>query len=159
VGIFVISGLLLQRGETVAALRSPLALAFGLASILALTPAAALLCLALPLQPREVALGLAVFCCVPTTLSTCVTLTNACAGNAAVALLLVVASNMAGVFTIPVVLGAVLGAAGGAAPAFNPAALFRNLVATVLLPLLGGVALQLAVPGERVAGMGGVHVC
>jgi sodium/bile acid cotransporter 7 len=92
--IFIISGLLLQRGETAAALRATSALAYGLLAILAVTPLAAFGVLRLPLAPPEVALGLAVFCCMPTTLSTGVTLTVASSGNAAVALLLTVASNM-----------------------------------------------------------------
>lgn len=94
VGIFVISGLLLQRGETAAAVRATAALAYGLLAILAVTPLAAFAMLRLPVQPPEVALGLAIFCCMPTTLSTGVTLTVASSGNAAVALLLTVASNM-----------------------------------------------------------------
>ena len=148
IGIFIISGLLLQRGEAVAALRSPLALIYGVTSILFLTPLAAFAVLRLPLQPPEIILGLAVFCCVPTTLSTCVTLATACRGNAAVALLLVILTNVLGVFTIPAVLGLVLGSVGGTGgPLFDPVVLFRSLVKTVLLPLLFGVALQVSVPG------------
>ena len=94
VAIFVISGLLLQRGETLAAVRSTAALAYGLTAILAITPLVAFGVLRLPLAPPEMALGLAVFCCMPTTLSTGVTLTTASNGNAAVALLLTVASNL-----------------------------------------------------------------
>lgn len=148
IGIFTISGILLQRGEALAALRSPLALVWGVASILFLTPLAAFPVLRLPLHPPEMALGLAVFCCVPTTLSTCVTLSNACRGNSAVALLLVIVTNVLGVFTIPATLAAVLGSAAssGVTP-FEPIPLFISLVKTVLLPLLGGVALQLIVPG------------
>lgn len=67
VGIFVVSGLLLQRGEMLTALRSTAALAYGLVAILAATPLLALAVLRLPLQPPEMALGLAVieppFCC------------------------------------------------------------------------------------------------
>ena len=48
---------------------------YGFVSILAITPLAALLALRLPLQP-ELAVGLAVFCCMPTTLSSGVTLTQ-----------------------------------------------------------------------------------
>ena len=93
IGIFVVSGLLLQKGESLAAVRSTAAVAYGLAVILALSPLLAFGLLRLPLQPREMALGLAVFACMPTTLSANVTLTTAAAGNTAVALLLTVASN------------------------------------------------------------------
>jgi sodium/bile acid cotransporter 7 len=179
VGIFLISGLLLQRGETAAALRATTALAYGLTAIL----------LRLPLRPPEMALGLAVFCCMPTTLSTGITLTVASNGNAAVALLLTVASNMMAVrfdvaclllsvvtpayhvpsasngdgqsahdcsasshtmqvFSIPLMLSFVLGSSAGVAN-FQAAQLFRNLLRTVLLPLLVGAAAQAVIPGER----------
>ena len=48
---------------------------YGFVAILAITPLAALLALRLPLQP-ELAVGLAVFSCMPTTLSSGVTLTQ-----------------------------------------------------------------------------------
>lgn len=145
-GVFVISGLLLQRREAAAAVRCVPALAYGLFAILLLTPLLSLGVLRLPIQPPEVALGLAVFCCMPTTLSTGVALTQACAGNSAVALLLTVASNLLSVFTIPVALSFVLGVGAGVAN-FSPLALFKSLLLTVLAPLLAGVAIQTGVPG------------
>lgn len=150
IGIFIVSGILLQRGEAVAALRSPLALAYGIAAILFITPLFALPLLHfIPFQPQEIGLGLAVFCCVPTTLSTCVTLTNACKGNAAIALLLVVITNIVGVFSIPAMLSLLLGSGVGISAAFEPLVLFTNLVKTVLVPLLFGIALQICVPGMQ----------
>ena len=76
-GIFVISGLGLRRGEAANALADWRATLYGLASILLLTPLLAPLAYRLPLQPPELALGLAVFCCMPTTLSTGISLTQA----------------------------------------------------------------------------------
>lgn len=52
------------------------ALLWGLVSILAVTPLLAVPVLALPLAPKELALGLAVFCCVPTALSSGITYTQ-----------------------------------------------------------------------------------
>jgi sodium/bile acid cotransporter 7 len=147
IGIFTISGILLQKGEAVAALRSPVAIAFGIISTLFITPLAAFGVMRLPLHPPEMALGLAVFCCVPTTLSTCVTLSNACKGNSAIALLLVIVTNVLGVFTIPAMLSLVLGGSAAGAASFDPTALFKSLVKFVLLPLLGGVVLQTTIPG------------
>lgn len=80
--MFVISGLILEQGEALAAVRSRVAVAYGLAAILLATPLAALVALHLPLQPPQLALGLATFCCVPTTLSACVALTQASAAAA-----------------------------------------------------------------------------
>lgn len=93
IGIFFISGLLLQKGESLAALRSTAAVAYGLITVLLVTPLLALGIVRLPLQPPEVALGLAIFCCMPTTLSANVMLTTVSGGNTAVALLLTIASN------------------------------------------------------------------
>lgn len=145
IGIFTISGLLMQRGEALAALRRPVAVAYGIIATLCLTPLAALGIVRIPFLQPEIALGLAVFCCVPTTLSTCVTLTMACHGNTALALLLVVATNVLGVFSLPIMLGWILGTTS-IQSAFQPLTLFYGLVTTVLIPLFGGVALQAFIP-------------
>lgn len=75
-GIFVLSGLALKRGEAMRALSAWGALAFGFASILFITPLAALAVQRLPLGSPELSMGLAVFCCMPTTLSSGVSLTQ-----------------------------------------------------------------------------------
>ncbi len=74
------AGLVLQPGEALAAIKSPLALAFGLASILLITPMLSFALLKLPLQPAEMALGLAIYCCMPTSLSTNIALTQVRSG-------------------------------------------------------------------------------
>lgn len=75
-GIFVISGLGLKRSQAVQALSSWQAALFGFISILLVTPLAGLAALRLPLHPPELAFGLAVFCCMPCTLSSGVSLTQ-----------------------------------------------------------------------------------
>lgn len=52
------------------------AILFGFASILFITPLAALAVQRLPLGSPELTMGLAVFCCMPTTLSSGVSLTQ-----------------------------------------------------------------------------------
>lgn len=74
--MFFLSGLLLNSGEVGDALRCPAALAYGLTAVLGLTSALAPLVLRLPLAPPELAIGFAIFCCMPTTLSTGVVLTQ-----------------------------------------------------------------------------------
>lgn len=81
---------------------------------------------------------------------------QACNGNSAVSLLLTVASNLLSVATVPLMLARVLaGASVGGAPiaagalGFSAAGLFRSLLATVLAPLLFGVAVQSFVPGVQ----------
>jgi sodium/bile acid cotransporter 7 len=54
------------------------AIAYGLTSILLLTPLLGLAAVQLPLQPPALALGLGVFCCMPTALSSGVTFTQVC---------------------------------------------------------------------------------
>jgi hypothetical protein len=67
--IFVASGLQMRRGEAAQALKQGRMFAIGLLAILAATPVVGLLVLKSPLQPFEFAVGLAVFCCMPTSLS------------------------------------------------------------------------------------------
>lgn len=76
IGIFVLSGLGLRRGEALRALSAWGAILFGFASILFITPLAAVAVLRLPLGSPELLFGLAVFCCMPTTLSSGVSLTQ-----------------------------------------------------------------------------------
>lgn len=62
-------------------LLTPGSVAYGITSILLITPLIALAVLRLPLQPPELALGLAVFCCMPTALSSGVALTTVRGGG------------------------------------------------------------------------------
>ncbi|XP_056698485.1 probable sodium/metabolite cotransporter BASS4, chloroplastic isoform X2 [Spinacia oleracea] len=74
--IFIISGLTLRSKEIGAATEAWPVGIYGLASILLLTPAFARLILQLNLQPPEFVTGLALFACMPTTLSSGVSLTQ-----------------------------------------------------------------------------------
>ncbi|EIE25220.1 hypothetical protein COCSUDRAFT_46640 [Coccomyxa subellipsoidea C-169] len=145
-GIFIISGLGLRRGEALRALSAWGAILYGFASILFITPLAALAVLRLPLGSPELAFGLAVFCCMPTTLSSGVSLTQAFGGNAALALLLTVGTNLVGIFTMPFMLCWLLGA-GNSAVSLTPGPLLRSLMRTILAPLLVGAAARAFVPG------------
>lgn len=147
---FFISGLTLRADEARQALQCPLAMIYGLGSVLFLTSSLAPVVLRLPFLPQEAAIGLAVFCCMPTTLSTGVVLTQAVRGNAAVALLLTVTSNLLSVLSVPLLLQCALGpAAGAVAGSFSPVAIARSLAWSVLCPLLAGIAYQILVPGVK----------
>ena len=74
--LFPRQGLNLKRGEALKAASSWGAAAYGAAAILLLTPLLALPVQRLPLGRPELAFGLAVFCCMPTALSSGVTLTQ-----------------------------------------------------------------------------------
>jgi solute carrier family 10 (sodium/bile acid cotransporter), member 7 len=159
-GIFLLSGLSLKKEEALGALRSWREVLFGLVSILAITPAlAAPLAAALPLEPAALSAGLAVFFCMPTTLSSGVALTSAAGGDAALALLLTVSSNLRGVITAPSAvatllgssnfIGSISGGANGAARAtaasalaIDPVPLLRALAVSVAAPLVLGAVLR-----------------
>ncbi|DBA98420.1 TPA: hypothetical protein ACH3X3_012432 [Trebouxia sp. C0006] len=144
-GIFIISGLNLKRGEATQALTAWRSILYGLATILLITPLAGFLALRLPLNPPELAFGLTVFCCMPTTLSSAVSLTQTVGGNTALALLLTVSSNLLGIFTMPFILCQLLGASGSAVT-MKPGPLLANLLKTILAPLLAGATIRSCVP-------------
>ncbi|KAG2432615.1 hypothetical protein HXX76_008955 [Chlamydomonas incerta] len=164
--IFVLQGVMLRQGEAKKALGAAGAIAWGMASILIITPLLAPLAGALPLQPPGLALGLLVFGCMPTTLSSGVALTQVLGGNTALALLLTISTNLASVFTLPFLLpwalkttasiggfGAAAAAAGGSAAAavrLDPVPLLVQLVQCILLPTLLGAGVRASSEGLRV---------
>jgi sodium/bile acid cotransporter 7 len=77
---------------------------YGLVAILVITPCFGFLMLMVPLQPREFATGLALFCVVPTTLGVGVALTAASKGNQALALLLTVSAFLLSCVSLQLVL-------------------------------------------------------
>jgi sodium/bile acid cotransporter 7 len=72
--IFFIFGVTLDTSELLTALKAWRALAFGLLSMLVLTPLFGFAAVRLPFRPPEFALGLAIMACVPSSLSSGVTL-------------------------------------------------------------------------------------
>lgn len=73
---------------------------------------------------------------------------QAAGANAALALLLTVFTNLAGIFTMPFVLCGLLGA-GSQALALSPRTLLASLLRTILAPLLLGVGARALVPGAH----------
>lgn len=134
--IFVCSGLLLRTGEIAAALRAWGATAWGALSILLITPVVGgWLAFRVPMEPAF-QLGLALFVCMPTTISSGIALTTQARGNAALALLLTVVTNVAGIFTIPFVLVLVLGTMGHVE--LSAWDMLVKLCLSILLPLMVG---------------------
>ncbi|XP_042017375.1 probable sodium/metabolite cotransporter BASS4, chloroplastic isoform X3 [Salvia splendens] len=149
-GIFVISGLTLRSDEIGAATEAwPVGL-FGLASILFFTPLFSKIILMLNLQPQEFVTGLAIFCCMPTTLSSGVALTRVlfdktqlAGGNSALALAMTLVSNLLGILIIPYAISKLI--ATGVGVAIPTEKLLKSLVLTLLVPLiLGKVARELS---------------
>ena len=131
--IFLCSGLMLRTDEVHAALSAWSATLWGTASILFITPViGTAIAFQVPVDP-SFQLGLALFFCMPTTLSSGVALTIQARGNAALALLLTVATNTLGILTVPFVLALLLGSL--AQVELSVADLLPKLCVSILLPL------------------------
>ncbi|KAJ4977619.1 hypothetical protein NE237_008399 [Protea cynaroides] len=135
-GIFLISGLTLQSREISAAVKAWPAGLFGLGSILLFSPFFSRVILQIKLSPQELVTGLAIFSCMPTTLSSGVALTQLVGGNSALALAMTVISNLLGILIVPLSLSRFI-AAGVGVPVPTEQ-LFRSLIATLLVPLILG---------------------
>ncbi len=73
---------------------------------------------------------------------------QAVGGNAALALLLTVGTNLAGIFTMPFMLCWLLDT-GSSSVALSPGPLLQSLVKTILVPLLIGAGARAFIPGQH----------
>lgn len=94
---------------------------------------------AIPFQPTEFGVGLALFCVV-TTLGVGVALTAASKGNQALALLLTVVPNRVGIVTVPYELRLLL--RGSSVVSFEPGSLVLKVCWTILVPAVIGKVLS-----------------
>ena len=134
--IFVCSGLLLRTQDLRAALSAWSATVWGCLAILFITPAIGVtLAMQVPVD-GSFRLGLALFCCMPTTLSSGIALTGQARGNVALALLLTVLSNALGILTVPFVLAHLLGFLGQVE--LSAVDLLVKLCVVLLVPLSAG---------------------
>lgn len=149
-GIFLLSGWSLDLGALKARRWGP-SLAAAAAVNLLWGPALAwaLLAWAQGRLPQELALGVAVMACTPTTLSTGLSLAVAGGGNLAMALVLTLCLVAASALTLPLQLPQLAPAA--AAAGLEPGFLFRLLLGQVLLPLALGQALRLRLAPPQAA--------
>lgn len=143
--IFIISGLTLRSKEIGEAAEAWPAGVFGLASILLLTPVFSRIILQINLQPPEFVTGLALFCCMPTTLSSGVSLTQLAGGNFALALAMTVISNLLGILVVPFSISKFV--ASGVGISIPTKQLFRSLVMTLLFPLILGKVFRETIKG------------
>ena len=138
--IFLVSGLLLRTDEVKAALAAWPATLWGSLSILLVTPLiGSAIAFQVPIDP-SFRLGLALFCCMPTTLSSGIALTGQARGNVALALLLTLLTNTVGIVTVPFVMAHLLGALGQVE--LSGTDLLFKLCFSILLPLGVGKYLQ-----------------
>lgn len=137
--IFFIFGITLETTELIQALKAWKALIAGLVSILILTALSGFITMRLPFQPHEFSIGLAIMACVPTSLSSGVTLVIQGYGNGALALLYTVSSNALGIITAPLTVKMVL---QGTNAKVDSTALLLKLSVSILMPLFVGKALR-----------------
>lgn len=135
-GIFIIAGLTLRSGDIGAAAEAWPVGVFGLVSILMISPYFSKAILQMQMQPQEFVTGLAIFSCMPTTLSSGVALTQLAGGNSALALAMTVISNMLGILIVPFSISKFI--ADGVGVSVPTKQLFRSLVLTLLVPLILG---------------------
>ncbi|KAG5557016.1 hypothetical protein RHGRI_007311 [Rhododendron griersonianum] len=135
-GIFIISGLTLRSDEIGAAAEAWPVGIFGLGSILLFTPFFSKLILQLQLQPQEFVTGLAIFSCMPTTLSSGVALTRLAGGNSALALAMTLVSSLLGILVVPFSISMFI--ANGVGVSVPSEQLLRSLILPLLVPLLVG---------------------
>ncbi|KAG6629667.1 hypothetical protein CIPAW_14G101100 [Carya illinoinensis] len=109
---------------------------FGLVSILLVSPLFSRLILQVQLAPQEFVTGLAIFSCMPTTLSSGVALTQLVGGNSALALAMTVISNLLAILAVPFWISNVF--ADGFGVSIPTRELFWSLIFTLLFPLILG---------------------
>ncbi|CAM9580437.1 unnamed protein product [Hapterophycus canaliculatus] len=147
--IFIISGLKLKTDDIKEALSKEgrLGYIYGIVAILGITGCIGFVAAEIPFDVKEFSYGLAVFCVVPTTLSSGVTLVMNAGGNDALALLLTVTTNLLGVVTVPFFVKGVIKAGDDAS--INAVDLLVKLIITVLIPLVVGKMIREIAPGAK----------
>ncbi len=145
VAIFVLSGLALPSEEMRRGLRNVRVHAFCQLFIFGAVPAYFALTSGWLLGETGAPLlwgiyALAVF---PTTISSCIVLTQMARGSVATTIFNAVLANLLGVLVSPLLLTLLLRRAGHALPAEDVARIFLGLVAKVLVPFLAGQVLRL----------------
>jgi sodium/bile acid cotransporter 7 len=106
--IFFNSGIKLETSKMWKAIKSWKASLFGVVSILFVTPCISFLIQVIPLDDVSLKIGLIIFCCLPTTTTSGVVLTEEARGDTSLSLLFAVLCNMLGVFTVPLMLSWIL---------------------------------------------------
>lgn len=142
--IFVASGLGLPTEQVVQGLRRYPVHLYVHAFLFLVAPA---LCLATSrlfagVWGADIQAGLLALACLPTTISSCVVLTQLAGGSVPVSLFNAVVSNAAGIVLSPLLLTALLGWSGASLPASAVARVMGALALTVVLPFGVGQALH-----------------
>lgn len=138
--IFLITGLTLRTKEIQDALRAWFPYLVGASSILFITPCAAFVMTELPFQPPSYSYGLAIFALMPTTIASGITLVSTAQGNAALAVMLTVTTNILAVFLIPFTVQLAINNTENID--LDPVSLLIKLIVTILVPIIIGKTLS-----------------
>mmetsp|Transcript_76414 Transcript_76414/g.221895 ORF Transcript_76414/g.221895 Transcript_76414/m.221895 type:complete len:337 (-) Transcript_76414:89-1099(-) len=135
--IFIVSGLCL---ESVSDCMQPKALALGVILVLGVTPLIAWPILHFGAGRVDPTLlqGMALFCVVPTTLSSGVTMVTQAKGNVSLAVLLTTVTNLLGVFTMPISVSKIF----AASVHIPPMDMLFELIWLTLVPLVIGMSMR-----------------
>jgi sodium/bile acid cotransporter 7 len=135
--------LLLETHQIKSGLKDIKGTLIALSIIFLISPATALLCGQLPLDPG-VKIGIFLVAVMPTTLSSGVVMTGAAGGNMAHALVITILSSALAVFSIPVALSFLLNLVGGnTAIAIDKTAMMLKITGLVIIPLCAGLLIKL----------------
>lgn len=151
--VFLISGITLKIEELQSVFKYKYLVIYGLVSINFITTLLCFVTVRFPFPTETYAVGLTIFCSVPTTLGVGVALTQEAKGDKIMSLFMTVISNMLGIITIPFLLQIYLSnvSLGTSKVQLDPAKLAYRLTLTVLVPSIVGMLCRRYIP--RVAGI------
>eukprot|EP01060_Flectonema_neradi_P020319 TRINITY_DN27858_c0_g1_i1.p1 TRINITY_DN27858_c0_g1~~TRINITY_DN27858_c0_g1_i1.p1 ORF type:complete len:433 (+),score=81.05 TRINITY_DN27858_c0_g1_i1:39-1337(+) len=130
--IFFISGMRLKTDEVLQAIKEPMPLLTAMILILVITPCVGFIPANGGFNPTEFQIGFAIFCCVPTTLTSGAALVAQGAQKSTVlALMITMITNLLGTLTVPFVLKLVL---SGTDSELDPGCLLVKLLLLILVP-------------------------
>ncbi|GLC41022.1 hypothetical protein PLESTB_000951500 [Pleodorina starrii] len=135
--IFFIFGITLETSELKEAMKGYKVLLLGIFTILFITGLSGFIFINMDFKPMEFGYGLAIFACVPTSLSSGVALVIQGYGNAALALLMTVSTNILGIFISPIVVKMILSSAIKDIKV-NAVDLVVKLGVSIIIPLIVG---------------------
>ncbi|KXZ47748.1 hypothetical protein GPECTOR_33g630 [Gonium pectorale] len=139
--IFLIFGLTLETSELKAALRGYKVLLLAIVTILFITGLTGFIFINMDFKPMEFGYGLAIFACVPTSLSSGVALVISGYGNSALALMMTVSTNIIGLIVSPLMVTLILASAIDNIKV-DVLDLMIKLGVSIVIPLIAGKALR-----------------
>eukprot|EP00210_Caulerpa_lentillifera_P005409 g5171.t1 len=137
--IFLISGLCFKTSDVTGLSHFAVGLVYGVISILLMSPSIGFAVMKLNDIPRHYRIGLSIFLAMPTTLTMGIALVDQAGGNTALALLLIISSNLLGILTVPFSVKLVLGSQSDAS--IDAIQLLLKLLLSILTPLVIGKGL------------------